>query len=117
MTKNKFYIDKDISLASTLDSQFYTSESIYQKSIKNIFQKSWQFITHKTTLKKNNIYPFNFLSDSINEPLVLSINNSNITCFSNVCTHRGHIINKKTCQLNKMTCEYHGRTFNLNGAI
>tara|TARA_B100001750_G_C15504330_1_gene599366 strand:+ start:735 stop:1766 length:1032 start_codon:yes stop_codon:yes gene_type:complete len=117
LTKNKFYIDKDISLASTLDSQFYTSESIYQKSIKNIFQKSWQFITHKTTLKNNNIYPFNFLSDSINEPLVLSINNSNITCFSNVCTHRGHIINKKTCQLNKMTCDYHGRTFNLNGTI
>ena len=84
MTKNKFYIDKDISLASTLDSQFYTSESIYQKSIKNIFQKSWQFITHKTTLKNNNIYPFNFLNDSINEPLVLSINNSNIKCF--ICT-------------------------------
>ena len=117
MTKNKFHIHRDIALASTLDSQFYTDEIIYTKSIKNIFEKSWQLAGHKTIFKNNNIYPFNFLSNSINEPLILSLNNSKIKCFSNVCTHRGHIINKKSCNLNKMRCDYHGRTFNLNGTI
>ena len=116
MTK-KFHIDKDISLASTLNSDFYTNQQIYNQSIKNIFEKSWQLVYHKTMLNNNNIFPFDFLRTSVNEPLVISINKSEIKCFSNVCTHRGSIINKKICQSSKMVCGYHGRTFDLNGKI
>ena len=43
--------------------------------------------------------------------------NNTIQCLSNVCTHRGHIINKKICNIKKMRCPYHGRMFDLNGTM
>jgi len=111
-------INKDISLAKTIDSSFYTSRSIFDLSISNIFKKTWQLVYHKSFSTNNNIYPFTFLKDLINEPLVITKDsNEKLTCLSNVCTHRGHLVSKKSCKDNKLQCNYHGRTFKLNGQI
>ena len=110
-------VDKNISIAKSLDSNFYTDQKYFDLTLSKIFNYSWQLISHKSNLGKNNIYPFTFLKDSINEPLVIAQSDDKIECLSNVCTHRGHIINQKKCNLKKMRCPYHGRSFDLDGTM
>ena len=94
-------IHKDITVASTLTGEFYNSNSIFKKTIDNIFNCSWQLINDRSCLKKDQyVYPFNFLGNVIPEPLIL-IKNKKINCFSNVCTHRGNILVDKPCQIKR----------------
>ena len=64
-------INPEISNATTLPAEFYIDHKYFDSSIKNIFSYSWQLITDYDTLNHNNIYPFIFLENSVNEPLVL----------------------------------------------
>ena len=113
----KLSVDSNISRASSIDSSFYKEEKYFNLSIDKIFKKSWQLTCHQSEFFNKNIYPFYFLEGSINEPLVITKINEEFNCLSNVCTHRGHIINEKICNRKKMMCGYHGRTFSLNGEI
>ena len=114
---NKFEIKTDISKALTMPSTFYTDPQSYRKTINNIFSCSWQLVTHTSSLKKKNVYPFTFLNDSLNEPLVITHNNGTLKCLSNVCTHRAHLVCKNETNSSVLRCGYHGRTFDLNGTI
>ena len=108
-------INKNIANAKTMHSDFYTTDKFYNKSIESIFQYSWQFILIENQLNSNNLYPFIFLEDSINEPLLISKKSNIISCLSNVCTHRGSLLCKQNINSNYIKCPYHGRTFNLDG--
>jgi len=112
-----FSINKDITIAKSLHSDFYTKEEYFDLSLSKILSKSWQLACHKSNLLKDNIYPFTFLEDTINEPMVIVKSENKICSFTNVCTHRGHIINQKKCFRKRMKCDYHGRTFNLDGTM
>ena len=112
-----FSINKDITIAKSLHSDFYTKEECFDLSLSKILSKSWQLACHKSDLLKDNIYPFTFLEDTINEPMVIAKSDDRISSFTNVCTHRGHIINQKKCFRKRMKCDYHGRTFNLDGTM
>tara|TARA_B100001142_G_scaffold65118_1_gene64530 strand:- start:5204 stop:6235 length:1032 start_codon:yes stop_codon:yes gene_type:complete len=112
-----FSINKDITIAKSLHSDFYTKEEYFDLSLSKILSKSWQLACHKSNLLKDNIYPFTFLENTINEPMVITKSDDRISSFTNVCTHRGHIINQKKCFRKRMKCDYHGRTFNLDGTM
>ena len=109
-------VNKKIEQASTIDSKFYTSDSIFSKS-KKIFENSWQYITHESNLDVKNAFPFNYLDNFIDEPLLVVKNKDNvINCFSNVCTHRGNIlVEDHSTVKNNLFCRYHGRTFDSEG--
>ena len=113
----KIYVDKDISFAETLPGSFYKSKDFFEQVKEKIFVRSWQFIGHQNVLPINiNLYPFNFLPNFIDEPLVLARkNDDSIKCLSNVCTHRANIIVHDRCNLTDLRCMYHGRKFHLNG--
>ncbi|MAV59034.1 MAG: choline monooxygenase [Candidatus Marinimicrobia bacterium] len=111
-----FNIDSDIKKSSTIDKKFYTKNEIYQQVINKIFAFSWQLTTDRATINKTNIIPFRFLEKSINEPMIL-VKDDGIKCLSNVCTHRAHLLEEKSCNKNKLKCRYHGRTFKLNGQL
>ena len=110
-------IDNDITKASTLTGEFYTSASSFEATLENVFAKNWQFITDDSKLKENrNAYPFQFLGDLLAEQLVLINNEGAINCFSNVCTHRGNILIREACNIKKhITCGYHGKQFDTCG--
>ena len=114
VSKDFICIDKDISVASTMPSFFYTDIDLYKKTLDKIFNYSWQFVSDKKSISKYKTFPILFLQDSINEPLILS-NNDNIECISNVCTHRANILCDKPSNKNSIQCGYHGRTFDLSG--
>ena len=109
-------IDKNIELAKTPPSSFYTSESIFKKN-KSTFENSYQFVCHQTELIKSTSIPINLFKDWLDIPLLITKENDDIFCLSNVCTHRGNILCVKKDHKNKLVCNYHGRSFNLNGSI
>jgi len=109
-------VDKDIHIARTLPSSYYLDYKYFDLSIKKIFITSWQIIINLNQLK-NTTYPFIFLKDSINEPLLLTNKDSKTYCISNVCTHRGNILCLKKNNSKNIICRYHGRIFDLKGTI
>ena len=116
MTK-RFQVSNDIASAETLSSSFYTDENVFKSSKETIFSGSWQLISHKQNLKNKTQFPFLYLDGFINEPLVLIHQNDNLTCYSNVCTHRAHLICLDACNKSILRCRYHGRTFELDGKM
>jgi len=116
MTK-RFQVSDDITSAETLSSDFYTDDDIFELSKEIIFSNSWQLITDTKSLQNNNQYPFMLLDGFLNEPLVLTQRNGKISCFSNVCTHRAHIVCLEACDSSILRCRYHGRTFEIDGKM
>ena len=109
-------IDKDIKKASTPSSSFYTSKKIFNKT-KSVFENSYQYICHESELLENTNIPFYLLENWLDIPLIITKEKNNIYCLSNVCTHRGNIICNKKNNQKKLVCNYHGRSFNLDGSI
>ena len=80
-------INENIEIARTIQSDFYTSNDMFQISKEKIFARSWQILSDDNKLKLNgSALPIQFIDGFIEEPLVLINNQNNINCFSNVCT-------------------------------
>lgn len=108
-----FDINPDIKFAETLSSRFYTDEKYFEESKEKIFARSWQFIG--TTDEIKNLKPFTILENFLDEPILITKQNENLNCLSNVCTHRGKILIESECAANAIRCSYHGRRFDLDG--
>ena len=115
--KNRFQVSNDIASAETLSSDFYTDKEVFESSKEAIFANSWQLIANTKNLQKDNQYPFTFLNGYLNEPLVLTQKEGVIDCYSNVCTHRAHLVCSDACNSSVLRCNYHGRTFELDGKM
>ncbi|SVC12303.1 uncharacterized protein METZ01_LOCUS265157, partial [marine metagenome] len=97
-----FNINSEISKANTLPSEFYLDHKYFDFCLKNIFPESWQLIGDRNIFQKSNIHPFIFLPGSVNEPLIITNKNNETKCFSNVCTHRAHLVVDSSCRRNKL---------------
>lgn len=117
--KTNFHIDSDIRKAHTLDSKFYICEEVHNECKEKIFAKSWHYVGSKELMKENNVIPFSLLPNFLDEPLLLIKNEENgeITCCSNVCTHRANLIINMPCNASHLRCKYHGRRFDLDGKM
>ena len=113
----QFFIDPDITQASTLPTFFYKDEDIFNALKDKIFIKSWQWIgTDDLVPLSNHYYPFFLLDHYIAEPMLLVRNaKDELNCFSNVCTHRGNLIAQQPGKVTKLICAYHGRRFSQEG--
>ena len=111
----KISIDKDISVAQTIPSYFYKSDDIFNKTIENIFNNSWQFVINKNSLK-HKLYPFFFIEGLIDDSYVM-VNGDELKILSNVCTHRAALLCSQNSNGSTIKCNYHGRVFNLNGEL
>ena len=107
-------LHSDISRSSTLSSGFYLDEELLERSKEKIFVSSWQF-QDVATSSEFNVYPSSFLESFIPEPLCLIKKNTGVEVYSNVCTHRANILVNAPQQSKILSCNYHGRCFNLNG--
>ena len=102
--KNKILIDSDISISTTMPSKFYLKNKYFNFFLNKVFKQSWQLITDKESLSSN-LYPFVFLKKSINEPMLISYNDKDLICLSNVCTHRGNILCDKLTKAKNIKCK------------
>lgn len=104
-----FKINPDIQKAHTLSSEFYTNEKYFVETKEKIFARSWQLVDRVDDTV--NLRPVNLFET----PILISNNNGQINCFSNVCTHRGAVLVEENCNANGIRCRYHGRRFDLQG--
>ena len=113
-------INPIIEKAETLSSDFYTEEEYYKGSIDKIMAKSWQYVGDREQLLRmpENVFPITLLEKSVNEPLLLqTTEKGDVSCMSNVCTHRGFQIVHHPAKMNRIVCGYHGRRFDLEGKV
>jgi choline monooxygenase len=117
--QEKFQVDPDISVARTLNTDFYTDPDLFEISKEKIFVKSWQYIGDSSLVSQpGSCYPFTLLENYLDEPLLLTKGaNQEVCCLSNVCTHRGTVLVGEACQSANLRCRYHGRQFRLDGSF
>jgi choline monooxygenase len=113
------WMDLRIEAAYTLPSSFYRDPELFEKSKERIFQSSWQFIEHQSIIQGCGfVYPFLFLDPLVPEPLLMvQSDDDEIAIMSNVCTHRGNLVQTHAACLKELRCRYHGRSFDLNGCF
>lgn len=113
----KLEVHEDIRKASTIPSEFYTSEDYFQSSKEKIFARTWHFLGDTDELKlSGQLIPHTLLPGFMDEPLLLVRDKDDqMHCMSNVCTHRGNILIESPCMESQIRCRYHGRRFDLNG--
>ena len=110
-----FFVDPDISLAKTLDTSFYKDPVVFEQIKEKIFSKCWLYLDDAASLKKHTAKPIELLPQFMDEPLIITRNQNDIHCLSNVCTHRGNIVVEEACAIKELRCAYHGRRFGLDG--
>lgn len=108
-----FDINPDIRKAETLSSEFYTDEKYFHESKEKIFARSWQLIGKTDEVEC--LKPFNILENFLDEPILITKDDLEIHCLSNVCTHRGNILIENESMATGIRCGYHGRRFDLSG--
>ena len=107
-------IDADIRKARTLPSSWYSDDSVFQTLIDQ-FSSEWHFAGHHSDLHEFNAIPLTHIEGQTREPMLLTKTDNGFNCLSNVCTHRGMLIEAEPCNGKVLQCPYHGRTFDLNG--
>ena len=106
--KNKIFIDPDIRKAETLPASFYKNSETFDLLKEKIFLKSWQWVGDDSLIKKNSAYPLTILDNYLTEPVILTrLEDEDINCISNVCSHRGNILIEKPSKTKKIICKYH----------
>lgn len=115
----KFEVHENIAYAKTIHTDFYTDPKVFEKSKESIFAACMHFVGDTEDLPElNSVYPRILLPNLLDEPiLILRDNNGELKCMSNVCTHRGNLVIDRPCKVRKLTCKYHGRTFDQNGKM
>lgn len=110
-------VTENIAQSATLPADFYFNKNTWEQMKEDIFAKSWLYIGDEEALFNVavNTHPFYLLEKYIEEPLVLTKEENEIRCLSNVCTHRGFIVTHHPGKNKKLVCSYHGRRFGLDG--
>ena len=113
----KFNINPDINKAETLPASFYKDQNTFDAVKEQVFLSSWQWVGDENLVRQSqSVYPFVLLDGFLTEPMLLTRDKEdNISCLTNVCTHRGNIVALHPGKSKKLTCMYHGRRFNLKG--
>ncbi len=99
-----------------LDTAFYTDADIYEKEIERIFTKVWLYAGHQSEIPKRGDYLlFDVAGESV---IIIRGDKGEIHALLNVCRHRGSRLTTehKGCS-RRLTCPYHGWTYDLNGRL
>jgi choline monooxygenase len=112
----RFMIDPNIKIAATPSGAFYLSDQSYELAKEHIFTRFWQYIgTQKEFAETGYLYPLDYMPGCLNEPLLLSVQENEVSCMSNVCTHRGFVLITEKTKSQVIRCKYHGRCFHPDG--
>ena len=114
-----FHVDPDITKAETLPASFYRSDAVFEALKDRVFKRSFQWFGSVSELLpvENFVKPLSFIDGFIEEPFFLKKTGEEISCFSNVCTHRGNLIFHHEGTSKRIVCGYHGRQWKKDGTL
>ncbi len=112
-------IDADIRRAHSLPAAFYCSEEQHAAVRDHVLARTWHFVGERGDLTQaGDVLPFELLPGSVAEPLLLTHDAAGtLRCLSNVCTHRGNLVQRSRANCRGLRCGYHGRRFGLDGSF
>lgn len=108
-------VDEDVAAASTLDERIHFDEGAHQRVVDAVFPRSWQLLPVPEPAHR--IIPFTLLEGALDEPLQLVRDGESERVLSNVCTHRGALLQGGATDAAALVCPYHGRRFDLSGKM
>lgn len=112
-----FEIDPDVRRASTPPAWLYRPGPIQGRMWERAFG-SWQWLADAADVPDpEGVLPTTLLPGSLAEPLLVTRSGAGLTCISNACTHRGHLVCSAPARSSQLRCPYHGRRFRLDGAF
>ena len=107
-------IASDVARATTLDERLHYDAGLHARVVESVFARSWQILpstAHRVT-------PFTLLEGSLDEPLqIVRDDAGEERVLSNVCTHRGALLNAECSDTRTIRCPYHGRRFDAVGKM
>ena len=94
----------------------YYREDYYNLERENLWPKTWLFAGHLDELPEAGSYK---LWEAVGMPVILIRGKDDeVRAFYNVCQHRGSAITTKPRgKVNKLSCQYHGWTYDLTGEL
>ena len=102
--------------ASTIPSEWYTDQHIFELEQQTVFSKSWQVAARVDQLRNPGDYVTTEIAD---EPIVIVRGSDNrIRGFFNVCRHHAAaVMTDASGNAPQMRCPYHGWTYSLEGEL
>jgi len=102
--------------AGLVDRSIFSDQTIYEKEMAMVFEKSWLYVGHETQIPNSGDF---FLSQAGREPVVVTRDDAgDVNVLLNLCAHRGMPV----CRYDKgnakrFTCPYHGWTYSNKGEL
>lgn len=100
----------------SLDRLFYTSQSVYELDLVNVWCESWLWAGHVSQVENvGDYFLFEFGTESI---IVVRDEQGEIRAHTNVCRHRGsRVCQTESGNAKRFTCPYHAWTYGLDGVL
>jgi choline monooxygenase len=101
---------------TALPARFYRDPDVVELEHRRIFERSWQFAAHVSSLPNPGSY---LTANAGRQPvLVLRDQDGTLRAFRNVCRHRGSRLLSGSGECGKaIRCRYHGWTYRLDGDL
>jgi choline monooxygenase len=101
--------------AHTAPASWYTDQDFYRFETEEVLKKAWQFVAPLHWFQK----PGDFHAGQfLNEPyFIIRDQNNELKAFYNVCRHHAACLFEGQGNAEKITCPYHGWTYQLDGAL
>jgi len=99
-----------------LSQAFYRDPDIYEKDIERIFMRSWLYAGHQSEIPNpGDWFLFEMAEESV---IIVRTTEGGINALLNVCRHRGSriCVEQSGCS-KRLTCRYHGWTYDLEGQL
>ena len=109
-------VKRDIEKANGLPNECYTNDKYFHYEKEKIFFNKWAVVgTGCSIPNAGDTKPYDFLGI----PLILVRDKElKIRVFHNVCSHRGHKLLNKSCNLkNVIRCPYHSWSYDFKGTL
>lgn len=115
--KTPIDIDSCFDMASgTLDRRIFSDVDIYQRELKQIFGRAWNFMCHESQLAKPGSFLMNYIGED--EVIVVRDRKEQINVLLNTCPHRGNTVCRAELGTTKsFFCSYHGWNYDLDGRL
>ncbi|SFV32839.1 aromatic ring-hydroxylating oxygenase subunit alpha [Hyphomicrobium facile] len=105
----------DPAKSCTLPAKFYFDDQIWAKEKRDIFYRSWNYVTATANLSE----PGSYITVQIADQSIVVVRGKDkqLRAFYNVCSHRAHELLQGQGKVSAITCPYHAWTYDLAGKL
>jgi phenylpropionate dioxygenase-like ring-hydroxylating dioxygenase large terminal subunit len=100
----------------TLPGIYYYDDAVYQQELKEVFNRSWQYVCHVGSLTSPGDYAVRDIGDQ--SVAVIRDQHGKVKAHHNVCRHRAHRLLEGVGKTGSaIVCPYHNWTYDLSGEL